>query len=136
MMTPNEKLLTFTIEQLRREVAILHGLAGFDGFTWHGERGVFAREVQPGVWISLGPPTASETWLEAGTGTGTTTICPPYGPGWFWYIGPEMGTYSKRGGACLGDDALADALAELHDWPAIADDFLGPAKVRRAKVKP
>lgn len=103
-----QKLDAFTPEDMRAEIAILHGLWTPEGYAWQrmidGVYGPFsaplqdnilAREVEPGLWIKI---------VFNGE------------PGWSWYISDKPDTsYVERGGACLAVHAIADAEEEARE---------------------
>jgi hypothetical protein len=128
-----DKLNNFTEDQLRREVGLLHGVLGFEGYEYYAEQRLFARQMQPGIWIKLVPPTASDSWFPV-----SFTLSSTWGPGWCWYISyaPDT-TYCERGGACLGDQAREDAEEAYADL--LVSDLLGlldiPHRDEGVKVK-
>ena len=98
-MTPEKKLAkleTLTLDQLRHEVGVIHGVIPFGhGYAsmvnWGDERILFAKEIEPGIWIKV-------------------MFCAYWSPGWSWYISDKPDTtYVERGGGCTGDEARVEA---------------------------
>lgn len=116
--TPKEKLEALSVDALRMEVGILHGILVPDGYAWYSsdprypveavgaDSRVLSKEMKPGVWVSL--------ILDRNVGD--------HGPGWSWYISDKPGmSYWERGGGCLCRDAIknAESVAAEDVYPPV-----------------